>query len=61
MLRFITLSLAVHGVAIGAWYYQEAGPEEISGGRTLALALLPPAASTTGDSLKAQAEHTVLN
>lgn len=61
MLRFIALSLAVHGLAIGAWYFQEAGPEEISGGRTLALSLLPPAASTTGDSLKLQAEHNTLN
>ena len=61
MLRFIALSLALHGLVIGAWYYQGTGPEEISGGRTLALALLAPAATATDSSLKTQAEHNTLD
>jgi protein TonB len=61
MLRFIALSLAVHSLAIGAWYYRATGPEEVSGGRILALALLPPAASTTSGSLKALAERSTQN
>ncbi len=61
MLRFIALSLAMHGLLIGAWYDQETGPEEISGGRTLALALLPNAAKETDNRIKAQADHNTQN
>ncbi len=56
MLRFIVLSLALHGLAVGVWYHRETGPEEISGSRTLALVLLPPATTATGSRVK-QAEH----
>jgi TonB family protein len=61
MLRFMVLSLAMHGLAIGAWYYQEAEPAEFSSGRTLTLALLPPAAAALGGNLEAQVEHNRLN
>lgn len=57
MLRFIVLSLAMHGLAVGIWYHQETGPGEISGGTTLALVLLAPATTATGSRVKPQAEH----
>ena len=57
MLRFIVLSLAMHGLAVGVWYHRITGPEEISGGRTLALVLLSPAAPATDSSVKPQAER----